>query len=48
VAVATALMVWQQWIIRGRERMACLTAFRNNNWVGFALWIGMALALAIR
>ena len=48
VAVAGVLMAWQQWIIRGRERMACLAAFRNNNWVGFALWMGLALALAIR
>ena len=48
VAVAAVLMGWQQWIIRGRDRMACLAAFRNNNWVGFALWMGLALALAIR
>ena len=34
--------------IRRREREACFVAFRNNNWVGFVLWIGMLLALAIR
>ncbi len=48
VTFAGALMVWQQWLIRGRERMACLAAFRNNNWVGFALWVGLAVALAMR
>ncbi|WP_113066077.1 4-hydroxybenzoate octaprenyltransferase [Oleiagrimonas sp. MCCC 1A03011] len=48
VVAASGLMVWQQWLIRGRERMPCLHAFRNNNWVGFALWMGLAIALAIR
>ncbi|MFK2856713.1 4-hydroxybenzoate octaprenyltransferase [Dyella humi] len=48
VAVAASLFGWQQWLIRNRERDACLTAFRHNNWVGLALWIGIALALAIR
>jgi 4-hydroxybenzoate polyprenyltransferase len=47
-AVAMALFVYQQWLIRHRERGPCLTAFRNNNWVGFALWLGMLVALAIR
>ncbi|WP_240669204.1 4-hydroxybenzoate octaprenyltransferase [Dyella sp. M7H15-1] len=47
--VATAgLFGWQQWLIRNRERDTCLAAFRNNNGVGLALWIGIALALAIR
>ena len=48
VAVAVGLFGWQQWIMRRRERDACLAAFRHNNWVGLALWIGVALALAIR
>src|SRR5699024_8222429 len=45
---AMGLFVYQQWLIRHRERGPCLTAFRNNNWVGFALWLGMLVALAIR
>jgi 4-hydroxybenzoate polyprenyltransferase len=36
------------WKIRTREREACLTAFRNNNWLGMVLWIGIVLALALR
>ncbi|WP_343162788.1 4-hydroxybenzoate octaprenyltransferase [Oleiagrimonas sp. C23AA] len=46
--VAIALMAWQQWMIRERQRDQCLRAFRNNNWVGLALWAGLALALALR
>ncbi|MEZ5521369.1 MAG: 4-hydroxybenzoate octaprenyltransferase [Dokdonella sp.] len=48
LAIAAALFGWQQWIIRKREREACFAAFRNNNWVGCVLWIGLLLALAIR
>jgi len=48
VVVAAGLFGWQQWLIRHRERDACLAAFRHNNWVGLALWVGIALALAIR
>ena len=46
--IATALLAWQQWLIRDRQRLACLAAFRNNNWVGLSLWVGLALALALR
>jgi 4-hydroxybenzoate polyprenyltransferase len=48
VAAAALLFVWQQWIMRKRERDACFAAFRNNNWVGLALWVGIAMAYAIR
>lgn len=47
-AATAGLFVWQQWLIRKRERHACLAAFRHNNWVGLTLWIGIALALAVR
>ncbi|WP_329743450.1 4-hydroxybenzoate octaprenyltransferase [Dyella sp. A6] len=46
--VATGLFGWQLWLIRTRERLACLAAFRHNNWWGLTLWIGMVLALALR
>ncbi len=48
LGVAACLLGWQQWLIRGRARDACFAAFRNNNWVGLALWVGLVLALAIR
>jgi 4-hydroxybenzoate polyprenyltransferase len=48
LAIATGLFGWQQWLIRDRSRAHCFAAFRNNNWVGLALWLGLLLALAIR
>lgn len=48
LAGAAGLFAYQQWLIRARERMACFAAFRNNNWVGLLLWVGLVLALAIR
>ena len=48
VIVSAGLFGWQQWLIRNRERGACLTAFRHNNWLGLTVWVGIALALAVR
>ncbi len=48
LGIAAGLFGWQQWLIRTRDRDACFTAFRNNNWIGFVLWVGLLLALAIR
>src|SRR5579875_2793338 len=46
--VALALFGWQLWTMRERARDRCFAAFRNNNWVGGAVWLGMVIALAIR
>src|SRR5574337_982067 len=46
--VAAGLFAWQLWLIRHRARDACLAAFRHNNWLGLTLWVGIALALAVR
>jgi 4-hydroxybenzoate polyprenyltransferase len=48
LAVASALFGYQHWLIRDRLRDACLAAFRHNNWLGLAVWIGIVLALALR
>jgi 4-hydroxybenzoate polyprenyltransferase len=47
VGVAAALFGWQQWLIRNRDRDGCFAAFRNNNWVGMALFAGLALSIAM-
>lgn len=41
VAVAAVLFLWQLKTIRHREREACFRAFLNNNWVGFAIFLGL-------
>lgn len=41
VAVAAALFIYQQWLIRDRDRQACFRAFLNNNWVGASLFAGI-------
>jgi 4-hydroxybenzoate polyprenyltransferase len=46
--VSAGLFGYQLWLIRGRARDACLAAFRHNNWVGLALWVGIVLALAVK
>jgi 4-hydroxybenzoate polyprenyltransferase len=35
--------VYQQWLIRARERQSCLQAFLNNNYFGMAVFLGIAL-----
>ena len=40
IAVAAALFVHQQRMIRDRKPAHCFAAFRNNVWVGFALFAG--------
>jgi 4-hydroxybenzoate polyprenyltransferase len=43
VAVATGLALYQQWLIRHREREACFRAFLNNNWFGLAVFAGLVV-----
>ncbi|MBK5970420.1 MULTISPECIES: 4-hydroxybenzoate octaprenyltransferase [Thiorhodovibrio] len=43
LAVAAALAVYQQWLIRGREPKRCFQAFLNNNYYGMAVFAGVAI-----
>lgn len=45
--IAVGLFGWQLWIMRKRDRLKCLDAFRNNNLLGGVLWAGMLVALAL-
>jgi 4-hydroxybenzoate polyprenyltransferase len=38
-----AFFVWQQWLIRHRDRDACLQAFQNNQYFGIAVFAGILL-----
>ncbi|MRS16664.1 4-hydroxybenzoate octaprenyltransferase [Enterobacteriaceae bacterium RIT691] len=42
--IAGALFVYQQKLIKNRERDACFKAFMNNNYVGLVLFIGLAMS----
>lgn len=46
LAVVTGLFVYQQYLMRDRSRPGCFKAFRNNVWVGFALFCGVVLQTA--
>ena len=48
IAAAAAQAAWHFTLIRGRERGACFRAFRANHWVGFAVFAGTVLDLALR
>jgi 4-hydroxybenzoate polyprenyltransferase len=41
--LVSGLMVYQQWLIRDRDRDACFQAFLNNHWVGLGLFIAVVL-----
>jgi len=42
ILVAAGLFVYQQMLIRDRAREHCFRAFLNNNWVGLAIFAGLA------
>ena len=48
VAMAAAQAVWHYTLIRTRQREGCFKAFRLNHWLGFAVFAGVALDLALR
>ncbi len=43
LAIAAGLVVYQHGLIKRRERSRCFKAFLNNNWVGAAVFTGLAL-----
>ena len=48
MAVAVAQVLWHYTLIRRRSREGCFKAFRDNHWLGFAIFAGTALDLALR
>jgi len=47
LGVALAVVLAQFWIARGRGREACFAAFRANQWVGLAVFAGIAAHYAL-
>jgi 4-hydroxybenzoate polyprenyltransferase len=46
LAVAGGMALYHYTLIKDRDRMACFQAFRHNNWLGAALFAGVALDYA--
>lgn len=44
IGVAIVLFVYQQRLIRDRDREQCFKAFLNNHWVGMAIFLGIFLS----
>lgn len=43
IAVASGLLIYQQYLIRDRQRDNCFEAFLINHWVGAAIFVGIVL-----
>jgi 4-hydroxybenzoate polyprenyltransferase len=48
IAAAALQAGWHYTLIRQRSRDGCFKAFRLNHWVGFAVFAGVAVDLALR
>ena len=48
IVVAAGMAVYHYTLIRGRDRMKCFAAFNHNNWLGAAVFAGVALDYALR
>ncbi len=48
IAAATTQALWHWTLIRDRSRDGCFKAFRQNHWLGFAVFVGVAADLALR
>ena len=48
MAVAAAQALWHFTLIRSRTREGCFKAFRTNHWLGFSVFAGTAVDLALR
>jgi 4-hydroxybenzoate polyprenyltransferase len=48
VSIAAACAVYHYILIRNRDRMRCFAAFRHNNWLGAAIFAGIAVDFAAR
>lgn len=42
---AALFFLYQQWLIRERQRDACFKAFLNNNWVGMLVFLGIVFSI---
>ena len=48
IIVAAIFALYQQVLIRNRDRDKCFKAFLNNNYYGMAIFVGIALEYLFR
>jgi len=48
LAAAWSMMIYHYFLIRGRTRKGCFRAFRHNNWVGVAIFLGIVFSYPLR
>jgi 4-hydroxybenzoate polyprenyltransferase len=48
LCIAVALGGYHLWLIHTRDRARCFRAFLSNHWLGFAVFVGIAVDFAIR
>jgi 4-hydroxybenzoate polyprenyltransferase len=48
LGIAALQALWHGRLIQARTREGCFKAFRLNHWLGFALFAGTAVDLALR
>ena len=48
IGCAVAQVIWHYFLIRGRTREGCFTAFRQNHWLGLSVFAGIALSYALK
>ncbi|MDP5009300.1 MAG: 4-hydroxybenzoate octaprenyltransferase [Glaciimonas sp.] len=46
--VAASCAIYHYFLIRERDRAGCFTAFRHNNWLGAAIFCGIAMDYVLR
>jgi len=44
ITIVSGLFLYQQFLIKDRQRQQCFDAFINNGWVGAVIWFGLIIA----
>lgn len=48
ILIAAVFAVYQQWLVRARDKARCFQAFLNNNWFGLVIFVGIFLDFGFR